>query len=165
MLLTRGFLTFRTTIQPPYSLLKMGHPLQSQVAAGEALDRLDGLGVVGRRYGYKPHISLSICSGVDLRAAAAVLRGLAESTAPFPLTLGAATTGGSGGGLFADAGGRPSLMLLPTVTAELTTLHEAAHAQLVEDPELVMTAPVVDYFPGEWLPHVTVLQEIPSLRI
>ena len=28
-----------------------------------------------------------------------------------------------------------------------------------------MTAPVSDYFPGEWLPHVTVLQEIPQLRI
>ena len=47
-------------------------------AAGEALDQLDGLGVVGQRYGYKPHISLSISSGVDLRAAAAVLQGLAK---------------------------------------------------------------------------------------
>lgn len=40
-------------------------------AAGSALDRIDQLGAVGQRYGYKPHISLSICGGVDLRAAAA----------------------------------------------------------------------------------------------
>ena len=31
--LTRGALTFRTTIQPPYSPLKMGHPLQAQTTA------------------------------------------------------------------------------------------------------------------------------------
>ena len=55
-----------------------------------------------------------------------VLQGLAKRTAPFPLMLGAAATGGSG--LFADSDGQPSLMLLPTVTSELTTLHGAAHA-------------------------------------
>ena len=28
-----------------------------------------------------------------------------------------------------------------------------------------MTAPVAEYFPDTWLPHVTVLQEIPTVRI
>jgi uncharacterized Ntn-hydrolase superfamily protein len=123
-------------------------------AAGTALDQIPGLGVVGQRYSYKPHISLAICSEVDLGSASAVLKGLAEKTAPFTLTLGAAATGGSGDGLFADANGLPSLMLLPTVTSELTTLHAAAHAQVCSTvlPLSVAESPVDMTYPHSGRP-------------
>ena len=98
-------------------------------AAGEQLDMVEGLGVVGQRFGYRPHISLSICGAVDLPSAGPALRRIAESTAPFELQLGALATGGGGQGLFA-AEGLPSLMLLPTVTSQLLALHESVHDAL-----------------------------------
>ena len=105
-------------------------------AAGEQLDMVEGLGIVGQRFGYRPHISLSICGGVDLPSAGPALRRIAESTAPFELQLGALATGGGGQGLFA-AEGLPSLMLLPTVTSQLLALHESVHDALtnVSPPE------------------------------
>lgn len=130
-------------------------------SAGEQLHGMPQLGVAGRRYGYRPHISLSICGGCDLQAATVLLQQLAQSTAPFDLTLGAVGTGGGGQGLFA-ADGLPSLMLLPTVTSELLSLHAQLHEALVESTTVVTINPSAEYFPGAWLPHVTILQEIPE---
>ncbi len=130
-------------------------------SAGERLHGMPHLGVAGRQYGYRPHISLSICGGCDLTSAAALLQQLAQSTAPFDLTLGAVGTGGSGQGLFA-ADGMPSLMLFPTVTSELLSLHAQLHEALIESSDVVTISPEPLYFPGAWLPHVTILQEIPE---
>jgi hypothetical protein len=104
------------------ALLSAGQQLHSVNINMDPAAASASLGVAGQRYGYRPHISLAICGGCDLRAAAPVLQRLAQSSAPFELTLGALATGGGGAGLFA-AEGLPSLMLLPTVTTELLALH------------------------------------------
>ena len=134
------------------------------VSAGARLHGMRHLGVAGQRYGYRPHISLSICGGCDIKSATRLLQQMAQSTAPFELTLGALGTGGGGQGLFA-ADGMPSLMLLPTVTNELLSLHAKLHQSLIESPNIVTTSPSAAYFPGVWLPHITMLQEIPEERL
>ena len=134
-------------------------------SAGARLHGMRHLGVAGQRYGYRPHISLSICGGCDIKSATTLLQRMAQRTAPFELTLGALGTGGGGQGLFAAADGMPSLMLLPTVTSELLSLHAEFHQSLIESPNIVTISPSAAYFPGVWLPHVTMLQEIPEERL
>lgn len=69
-------------------------------SAGARLHGMRHLGVAGQRYGYRPHISLSICGGCDIKSATTLLQRMAQRTAPFELTLGALGTGGGGQGLF-----------------------------------------------------------------
>ena len=117
-----------------------------------------GLGVVGERYGYRPHISLHICRGIDLQQTRQVLQRLARKTQPFPLQLSTVATGGAEG-LFSMEG-QPSFMLLPTPTQALLSLHASLHEHLSAEG-VVVTQPSPDTGVGEWLPHVTVVQEVP----
>lgn len=91
---------------------------QTEDAISGLFQRLDQLGL-GRsiQYGYRPHLSLSICTRLDTDALRPLLAAFAARTHALPVTLATAATGGGGGGMFASSTGQPSVMVLPIASA------------------------------------------------
>ena len=92
--------------------------------------------------GYRPHVSLGVCSRIDSTAFEAELSFFAERVAPFPLTL-------SSVGIFPGMEG--VIFLGVTVTDYLLDVHAAFHkvfkTHAQEQSEY--------YAVGKWVPHCT----------
>ena len=92
--------------------------------------------------GYRPHISLGVCSRIDSSAFETELSIFAENVAPFPLTL-------SSVGIFPGMEG--VIFLGVTVTERLLDVHAAFHKIFKkyagEQSE--------HYAVGKWVPHCT----------
>ena len=92
--------------------------------------------------GYRPHVSLGVCSRIDSSAFEAELSIFAENVAPFPLTL-------SNVGVF--PGAEAVVFLGVIVTERLLDVHAAFHKifkkYVGEQSE--------HYAVGKWVPHCT----------
>ena len=102
--------------------------------------------------GYRPHISLGVCSRIDSSAFEVELSSFAERVAPFPLTL-------SSVGIFPGVDG--VIFLGVTITEHLLDVHAAFHKifkkHAGEQSE--------HYAVGKWVPHCTLAFGLSELQI
>ena len=92
--------------------------------------------------GYRPHVSLGVCSRIDSIAFEAELSTFAENVAPFPLTL-------SSVGIFPGAEG--VIFLGVTVTEHLLDVHATFHKVFKTHAQEQFE----HYAVGKWVPHCT----------
>ena len=119
--------------------------------AWEAIQKA-GIGSSLLDAGYRPHVSLGVCSRIDSTAFEAELSTFAASVVPFPLSL-------SSVGTFPGAEG--VIFLGVTVTEHLLDVHAAFHKIFKkyagEQSE--------HYAVGKWVPHCTLAFDLSKRQI
>lgn len=123
-------------------------PLSEAVTDLEARIDATGPGPSLRGLGFTPHISLLTCADTAEDDARHVIRSVAHTWAPVPISLEAV-------GAFPPEGA--TVFLAPAASAPLVSLHATVWSRIraaARDPSPL-------YAPGRWVPHCTVAQGVP----
>ena len=99
----------------------------------------------------QPHLSLSICKDIDCDQAETTFKSFVASIEPFSITLPSI-------GIFPSTG---VVYYGVTVTEHLVRIHR----DFTEIFKKVADTPSELYFPGSWVPHVTLAYDLPEDQI